>query len=94
VRLFFINEYDDREELANGIIKLNIGTLSVREVKERRHIVSKQVEMTTVDTNKKCGIVYFDVRYRDHTDVRSPISHRNNIYELLNRSIEVGGPSR
>ena len=64
VRLLFVNGNEEGEELASGSLLTNLGTLNIKDVKERRHIVSKQVEMSTLDGHRKCGIIYFDVRYR------------------------------
>lgn len=45
-----------------------VGTLNLKEVKERHHIVSKQVEMFTSEGRKKCGLIYFDVKYRSREE--------------------------
>lgn len=54
---------------------LKVGTLNLKDVRERRHIISKQVEMSTVEGHKKCGILYFDVRYRSRDDIVSPLKN-------------------
>lgn len=58
-----------------------VGTVPLSELKDRKHVVSKQVEMFTSGT--RCGTVWLDVRSTDKRELMtSPpkSTRRNRIY--------------
>jgi hypothetical protein len=52
-----------------GDKEVAVGSVPLAEVKDRKHVVSKQVEMFTSGTKRRCGTVWLDVRWRDKREL-------------------------